>query len=75
MMFGDIVFYCAPNTFAVKPCVYLRQEGGKHVVMFENADWAARVGPNCLRTAAEIEDEGISKQRAIDVDLSKNFDV
>lgn len=70
MLFGDIVFYCSPSTLTEKPCVYLRQEGFKHVVMFENADWAARVTSECLKTAAETGNENIMSERHISSDLT-----
>lgn len=70
MLFGDMVFYCAPSTFAEKPCIYLRQEDGKHVVMFENADWAARVGSSYLKTASEIGNENVVTERRISSDLT-----
>ena len=38
--------------------------------MFEHADWAARVTPDCLKTAAETGNENAITERHISSDLT-----
>lgn len=47
--FGDILIYHSPYTNQDNICVYIREENRKAVVMFQEAEWAARVYPKTLR--------------------------
>ena len=47
--FGDILIYHSPYTNQEDICVYIREENRKAVVMFPEAEWAARVYPKTLR--------------------------
>lgn len=44
--FGDILDYKSPINNSKTKCLFIREEGQKAVVMFENAEFAARVGFN-----------------------------
>lgn len=47
--FGDKLIYTSPQKSDLKtPCVFLRDDNGKAVVMFSHAEWAARVNYLCL---------------------------
>ena len=54
LSFGDKLFYTSPNNGKATPCLFIRYEGRKIVVMFENADWAARVGPATIQTVEDV---------------------
>lgn len=42
--FGDRLKYMSPFVSGLEtPCIYLRDDNGKAVVVFENAEWVARV--------------------------------
>ena len=51
--FGDILIYHSPYTnqdnIQDNICVYIREENRKAIVMFPEAEWAARVYPKTLR--------------------------
>lgn len=47
--FGDILIYQSPYTNQDSVCVYIREENRKAVVMFPEAEWAARVYPKTIR--------------------------
>lgn len=56
--FGDKLKYISPMIDNFKtPCVYLRDDNGKAVIMFRNAEWCARVN---YRHLEEFE---IAKER------------
>lgn len=55
--FGDKIFYTSPMNGKTTPCVFLREECGKIVVMFKNAEWAARVWPATVATRGEITEK------------------
>lgn len=43
-MFGDVVIYTSPkDPNTKKPCVFIRDDSGWAVVMFQHAEWVARV--------------------------------
>lgn len=42
--FGEKVMYISPNNPSLKtPCVFIRDDCGKAVIIFESAEWVARV--------------------------------
>lgn len=41
--FGDILSFISPQNNSKTQCLFIRKEGNKAVVMFENAEFAARV--------------------------------
>lgn len=43
MQFGDTVYYISPQNGNKTKCIFIRDDDGKAVVMFENAEFAARV--------------------------------
>ncbi len=53
--FGDVLNYKSPLKKNLKTkCLFIRKEGYKAVVMFENANFAARVGFNYLEKVKRI---------------------
>ena len=48
-VFGDkVVFTSHRNQDLQTPCIFIRDDGGKAVIIFENAEWAARVNYHFL---------------------------
>ena len=42
--FGDKIIYVSPQDSELgTPCIFIRDDNGKAVVLFENAEWVARV--------------------------------
>lgn len=42
--FGDKIIFTSPQNPGLQtPCVFIRDDGGKAVIIFENAEWVARV--------------------------------
>ncbi len=41
--FGDLLYYTSPNKQRKKRCVFVRDDDGKAVVLFEDAEFVARV--------------------------------
>ena len=42
--FGDMLLYVSPMIENLEtPCVFIRDDNGKAVIMFRNAEWSARV--------------------------------
>jgi len=47
--FGDKVLYVSPQNPDVKtPCIFIRDDNGKAVIIFQNAEWVARANYDYL---------------------------
>lgn len=50
LKFGDKLKYASPIVQGLEtPCIYLRDDNGKAVVIFKDAEWVARVNYRLLR--------------------------
>lgn len=50
--FGDNLLYTSSQKQELKtPCVFIRDDNGKAVIIFKNAEWVARVNYNFLSPA------------------------
>lgn len=50
LKFGDKLKYASPFVHGLEtPCIYLRDDNGKAVVIFKDAEWVARVNYFLLR--------------------------
>lgn len=52
--FGDILLYRSPVDGHKTPCVYIRDDNGKAVIIFAHAEWVARVNYKTLEWTKEI---------------------
>lgn len=53
--FGDKLVYTSPQNSDLKtPCIFLRDDNGKAVVMFSHAEWVARVNYSYLSRDGEM---------------------
>ncbi len=51
--FGEKLLYVSPKVNGLKtPCLFIRDDNGKAVVMFQHAEWAARVNYRQLEKEA-----------------------
>lgn len=47
--YGDKMKYISPYAQGLEtPCIFIRDDDGKAVVIFQNAEWVARVNYNLL---------------------------
>lgn len=53
--FGDKLIYTSPQKSDLRtPCIFLRDDNERAVVMFSHAEWAARVNYSCLSRDGEM---------------------